>query len=105
MHILIIEDGLDLGFALQAEGISSVGSPMRHAVPDATNAKVVRDQLGNRVEFHQIKGAARLSFLRPCGLRKLTPLCADPAGCDRQVFNTSMNQQVVRFFDQQLTRP
>lgn len=74
-------------------------------VPDATNAKVVRDQLDSRVEFHPVKGAAHLSFLLPCGLLKLTSFCADPAGFDRQAFHADMNQQVVRFFDQQLAQP
>lgn len=99
-----------LGFSFSGPtALSQVDVPVQlwqgeqdDTVPDASNAKVVRDQLGSRVEFHPVKGAAHLSFLLPCGLLKLTPFCADPDGFDRQAFHADMNQQVVDFFNKQL---
>ena len=74
-------------------------------VPDATNAKVIRDALADRVEFHSVPNAAHLSFLVPCGVLKMLPVCTDPAGFDRQEFHHIMNPLVVTFFDQQLAQP
>lgn len=99
-----------LGFSFSGPtALSQVDVPVQlwqgeqdDTVPDASNAKVIRDQLGHNVEFHPVKGAAHLSFLLPCGLLKLTPFCADPDGFDRQTFHVDMNRKVVDFYNKQL---
>lgn len=99
-----------LGFSFNDEAaLSQVDVPVQlwqgeqdDTVPDASNAKVIRDQLGARVVFHQVPNAAHLSFLLPCGLLSMLPTCHDPAGFDRQAFHDDMNQQVADFFAQQL---
>lgn len=70
-------------------------------VPVATNAKVVRDGLGARVEYHGVPGAGHLSFLTPCPGGP-APVCTDPDGFDRAAFHARMNADVVRFFDRTL---
>lgn len=99
-----------LGFSLNnPAALSQVKVPVQlwqgdkdDTVPDATNAKVIRDQLGNQVEFHQVPGAAHLSFLLPCGFLSILPTCHDPAGFDRKGFHAGMNPQLVEFFNKQL---
>lgn len=99
-----------LGFTFSGkDALANVSAPLQLwqgdqdiNVPDATNAKVIRDALGSRVEFHSVPNAAHLSFLAPCGLLKMLPICTDPAGFDRQEFHDVMNPRVVTFFDKQL---
>lgn len=74
-------------------------------VPAASNAQVIRDQLGSSVEFQLVPNAAHLSFLAPCGILQLAPICRDPDGFDRQVFHDAMNPRVVEFFVKQLALP
>jgi len=102
-----------LGFTFSGkDALANVSAPLQLwqgdqdiNVPDATNAKVIRDALGSRVEFHSVPNAAHLSFLAPCGLLKMLPICTDPAGFDRQEFHDVMNPRVVTFFDKQLAKP
>lgn len=100
-----------LTFTMSAAALSGVRVPVQlwsgdkdDKVPYATNTKVVQDALGQQVEFHAVQGANHLSFLAPCGLIKPAEICADPAGFDRKAFHTSMNAEVVKFFDRNLKR-
>jgi predicted dienelactone hydrolase len=102
-----------LGFTFSGkDALTNVSAPLQLwqgdkdiNVPDATNAKLLRDVLGSRVEFHSVPNAAHLSFLAPCGVLKMLPICTDPAGFDRQAFHDTMNPLVVAFFAQQLAQP
>ena len=109
--IVVAAPGLGFTFSGK-DALADVSAPLQLwqgdkdiNVPDATNAKVIRDVLGNRVEFHPVANAAHLSFLVPCGVLKMLPVCTDPAGFDRQQFHHTMNPLVVTFFDQQLAQP
>jgi predicted dienelactone hydrolase len=101
-----------LGFTLDANTLSGVRVPVQmwsgeqdDKVPYATNAKPVRDGLGERVEFHSVPSAGHLSFLAPCGLLKPPGICSDPSGFDRTSFHVEMNGKVVSFFDRNLKKP
>lgn len=67
-------------------------------VPEASNARLVSQALGSRVEYHSIPGAGHFSFLTPCRLFGPPFLCADAKGFDRVAFHSDMNSQVVNFF-------
>lgn len=102
-----------LGFTFSGkDALANVGVPLQlwqgdkdDNVPDATNAKLIRDALGAQVEFHSVPNAAHLSFLAPCGALQMLPICTDPAGFDRQEFHDRMNPSVVAFFAKQLAKP
>lgn len=98
-----------LGFAFAREGLAGVRIPVQlwvgeqdHTVPFATNGGIIRKGLAGRVEFHEARGANHLSFLSPCGLLRPPALCSDPPGFDREAFHTTMNAELVRFFDTRL---
>lgn len=98
-----------LGFTLTPAGLAGVTIPVQlwsgekdEQVPYATNAKPIREGLGSKVEFHSVPGAGHASFLAPCGLLRPAALCHDPEGFDRRTFHTTMNDEVIRFFDQSL---
>lgn len=100
-----------LGFTMTPAALSGVKVPVQlwagekdDAVPFATNAKVILDGLGQKVEFHSVPNAAHVSFLAPCGPVKIPELCTDPEGFDRVAFHASMNAAVVKFFDRTLKR-
>lgn len=103
-----------LGFTMPAATLSGLKIPVQlwsgekdvH-VPDATNAKVIRDGLaqnGRPVEFHSVPNAGHMSFLAPCGQARIPDLCTDPEGFDRAAFHSTMNQAVIKFFDSNLKR-
>ena len=100
-----------LGFTMSPAALSGVRIPIQlwsgekdDKVPYATNAKLIQEALGSRVEFHSIPGAGHTSFLAPCGLLKPAAVCSDPEGFDRRSFHVTMNDQVVKFFSQHLKR-
>lgn len=95
-----------LGFTMATNGLAEVRVPIQlwsgdadTRVPYATNAKVVRDALGSRVEYHAVPGAGHTSFLAPCGILAPPALCADEGSFDRRAFHASMNARVITFFD------
>ncbi|PWF42426.1 alpha/beta hydrolase family protein [Massilia glaciei] len=94
------------GFAMAPDGLADVSVPVQlwsadkdEGVPYATNAKIVRDALGAKVEFHSVPGASHFSFLAPCSLlMPPLPMCKDPGEFDRKAFHATMNASVVAFF-------
>ena len=100
-----------LGFTITPAGLAGVRIPVQLwsgekdvLVPYATNAKLIRDALGSSVEFHSVSGAGHVAFLAPCGLLRPAAICSDPDGFDRRSFHATMNDQVVKFFQQHLRR-
>ena len=100
-----------LGFTMTPTGLANVQIPVQlwsgdkdELVPYATNAKLIQEALGPRVEFHAVPGAGHASFLAPCGLVRPAAVCSDPDGFDRRSFHAAMNDAVVRFFEQHLRR-
>lgn len=98
-----------LGFTLGPQALADVRVPVQLwsgdrdvTVPYATNARVIREALGNRVEFHAVPGAAHFSFLTPCGLLRPPGLCEEQGDFDRKAFHKAMNASVVGFFDRHL---
>jgi len=98
-----------LGFTMGPNELASVRVPIQlwsgdkdGKVPYATNAKLVREGLGSRVEFRSVPGAGHFSFLIPCGVLKPPDICSDPAHFDREAFHTNMNASVVAFFERNL---
>lgn len=95
-----------LGFTFSGpDAFSKVSTPVQlwHGdkddnVPYATNAKLIRDALGTKVDFHSVPDAAHFSFLVPCGVLKILPICSDPASFDRAAFHQTMNKDVAAFF-------
>lgn len=101
-----------LGFTLVPDGLVKVGVPVQlwsgdadDKVPFATNAKLIRDALGARLEYHAVAGAGHASFLAPCGLIGPPVVCADPGQFDRKAFHAVMNASVIGFFDKHLATP
>ncbi len=101
-----------LAFTFAPDGLSNVRVPVQlwsadqdANVPYASNARLVREALGPRAEFHSVPGAGHFSFLAPCGLLRPPGVCADPGNFDRKAFHASMNASVVAFFDAQLNDP
>lgn len=101
-----------LGFTIAPDGLSRVRAPIQlwsgdkdDKVPYATNAKLIREALGSRVEFHSVPGAGHFSFLVPCGVLRPPGMCADPDQFDRKAFHASMNASVVAFFERTLKYP
>lgn len=100
-----------LGFTMTPSALAGVKVPVQlwsgdkdEAVPFATNAKVIMDGLGQRVEFHAVPNASHVSFLAPCGPVQIPELCTDPEGFDRVAFHRAMNAAVIKFFDRTLKR-
>lgn len=98
-----------LGFTLSPEALSDVTAPVQlwsgdadTNVPYETNARVVREGLGERVEFHSVPGASHFAFLSPCGPLGPPLLCRDGQGFDRRAFHRDFNAQVIRFFQAKL---
>lgn len=98
-----------LGFTLDSAGVSNVRVPVQlwsgeldTRVPYATNAKVIRELLGSRVEFHAVPGAGHLSFLTPCSVVAPRALCAEAGTFDRKDFHQRMNASVLEFFERRL---
>jgi len=101
-----------LGFTLPPDGLANVGVPvqlwsgdMDDKVRYATNAKLVREALGDKVEFHSVPGAGHTSFLVPCGLLAPPAICSDPGKFDRKSFHAAMNASVLEFFEKSLKQP
>ncbi len=100
-----------LGFTMTPAGLADVRIPIQlwsgekdERVPYASNARLIREALGSKVEFHSVAGAGHASFLAPCGLPRPAAVCADPDGFDRKSFHASMNEHVTKFFRQHLRR-
>jgi predicted dienelactone hydrolase len=100
-----------MAFTLDTQGLADVRVPVQlwsadedANVPYATNTRLVREGLGDRVEFHPVPGAVHFSFLVPCGPVGPPLLCADPPPFDREAFHAEMNARVVAFFDRTLAR-
>ena len=98
-----------LGFAFGPNGFANVRVPIQlwsaeqdDSVPYATNAGLVREALGPRVEFHSVPGAGHTSFLATCGILKPPGICSDPGQFDRKAFHATMNASVVAFLDRNL---
>lgn len=95
-----------LGFSMDPDGLANVRVPVQLwsadqdiNVPYATNARLIREALGPRVEFHSVPRAGHFSFLAPCGLLKPPAICSDSGHFDRKAFHANMNASVVDFFD------
>ena len=100
-----------LGFTMTPDGLAAVRVPVQlwsgdndKTVPYATNAKLVHEALGSRVEFHAVPGAGHLS-LTPCGILKPPGMCSDPEHFDRKAFHSNMNASVVAFFEKNMKNP
>lgn len=98
-----------LGFTMAGKALDGITVPVQlwsadadTNVPYATNAKVIREGLKQRAEFHAVLGARHMSFLVPCGLIGPPALCKDPDGFDRKAFHAQMNASVIDFFNRQL---
>ena len=98
-----------LGFTMNSAALAGVQVPVQlwsgdkdDKVPFATNAKIIAEALGPRVELHHVPGASHASFLAPCGLPGPAEVCADLDGFDRKRFHARMNADVLRFFDKTL---
>jgi predicted dienelactone hydrolase len=98
-----------LGFSFGPHGLANVRVPVQlwsaeqdFNVPCATNAGLIREALGPRVEFHAVPGAGHASFLAPCGVLKPPAICSDPGQFDRKAFHRAMNTSVVAFFDRNM---
>ncbi|MBK7904199.1 MAG: prolyl oligopeptidase family serine peptidase [Proteobacteria bacterium] len=98
-----------LGFSFGPHGLANVQVPIQlwsadqdRNVPYATNARLVREALGPRVEFHAVPGAGHASFLAICGVLKPPGICSDPGQFDRKAFHATMNSSVVAFLDRNL---
>lgn len=101
-----------LGFAFGPQGLAGIDVPVQlwsgecdQLVPYETNAKLIRQGLGSKVDFHPVPGAGHASFLTPCRILRPPALCADPDGFDREQFHQSMNKSVVEFFNTNLRQP
>lgn len=101
-----------LGFTMMPHGLDPVHVPIQlwgadndHNVPYATNTALVRQALGDKVEFHAVAGAGHFAFLTPCGLPIRPEICADQGQFDRQAFHTQMNATVIAFFEQNMKKP
>lgn len=101
-----------LGFTFPGDALAGVDVPVQlwvggrdDTVPFATNGRIIRDGLGGRVEFHEVRGASHVSFLAPCGLLRPPAPCADPPGFDREAFHSRMNAELIRFFNARGLRP
>jgi predicted dienelactone hydrolase len=101
-----------LGFLMDSAAIAGLRVPVQlwsgdadDRVPYATNAKVVREAIGEAVEFHSVPGAGHLAFLVPCGPLKPPAICTDADGFDRKAFHTRMNADIVAFFGTRLRKP
>jgi predicted dienelactone hydrolase len=99
-----------LGFTFtEQDGLKNVQIPIQiwqgnqdTLVPFATNSKLISENLPNKAELHLVANAAHTSFLAPCGILKLIPICSDPDQFDRQDFHQQMNSQVLEFYNRQL---
>lgn len=98
-----------LGFTFAGGGLDDVRVPVQmwsgerdETVPYVTNAKVIEDGLGPRVEAHRVAGATHVSFLAPCGLLKPPRVCSDPDGFDREAVHAVINKRILAFFDKHL---
>lgn len=101
-----------LGFTMAADGLVDVRVPVQlwsgekdDKVPYASNARLVREGLGPKIEFHAVPGAGHTSFLRPCGLLAPPALCADPGRFDRKSFHDEMNARVLTFLEKNMKTP
>jgi predicted dienelactone hydrolase len=102
--VVVAAPGLGFSFS-RPDAFSKVSAPVQlwHGdkddnVPYATNAKLIRDAFGTKVDFHSVADAAHFSFLVPCGVLKIPPICSDPASFDRAAFHQTMNKDVAAFF-------
>jgi predicted dienelactone hydrolase len=102
--VVVAAPGLGFRFN-RPDALSKLSAPVQlwHGdkddnVPYATNAKLIRDALGTKVDFHSVPDAAHFSFLVPCGVLKIPPICKDPASFDRAAFHQAMNKDVSAFF-------
>jgi len=100
-----------LAFTFAPNGLENVQVPVQlwsgeidDKVPYATNTKIVREALGNKVEFHSVPGAGHMSFLAPCGLLAPPAICAEKGNFDRKTFHASMNADVLAFFEKSLQK-
>jgi predicted dienelactone hydrolase len=100
-----------LGFTMTSAGLANVQVPVQlwsgeqdELVPYATNARLIQQALWPKVEFHSVPGAGHTSFLAPCGVMRPANVCSDPEGFDRKSFHATMNDEVLKFFDQHLRR-
>jgi predicted dienelactone hydrolase len=96
-----------LGFAMRPGALDGVDIPVQvweaeldTNVPDAIDA--VRRGLGDKAEYHEVRGAGHFSFLVPCGLVGPPGLCREQGEFDRRAFHATMNRSVVAFFDKHL---
>ena len=101
-----------LGFLMGVDGLADVRVPVQlwsgekdDKVPYASNAKLVREGLGAKVEFHSVPGAGHTSFLRPCGLLAPPALCADEGRFDREAFHAEMNASILAFLERSMKTP
>ena len=108
--IVVAAPGLGFSFS-GSNALTTISTPVQlwqgekdESVPYATNAKVIQDGLGAKVDFQLVPNAGHFSFLTPCGLLKIPPICSDPAQFDRAVFHQAMNQRVAAFFAENMKK-
>ncbi|MFZ6798420.1 alpha/beta hydrolase family protein [Undibacterium sp. Di24W] len=108
--IVVAAPGLGFSFS-GSNALTTISTPVQlwqgdkdESVPYATNAKVIQDGLGTKVDFQLVPNAGHYSFLTPCGPLKMPPICSDPAQFDRAVFHKTMNKRVIAFFAEHMKK-
>lgn len=97
-----------LGLAFTDESLAGVTIPVQlwqagedEVLPAPFNVEPIRDRLGRTPEYRRVVGAGHFDFLPPCSepMRAAVPaLCQSQEGFDRAAFHHAFNQEVVRFF-------
>lgn len=100
-----------LGFTLGEAALTGVRIPVQlwsgsadKLVPYASNARIIRQALGEKVQFHAVADAGHAAFLMPCGLIGPPALCKDAEGFNRKDFHRRMNASVISFFNRELVQ-
>jgi len=97
-----------LGFSFEPSGLAHLTAPVQlwaggddRIVLAASNTALVRAQLPQSTEYHEVPGAGHMSFLTPCPGGPPT-LCRDAEGFDRASFHARFNEEVISFFRENL---
>jgi predicted dienelactone hydrolase len=101
-----------LGFTFTPDALATLTQPLQlwqagkdAILPAPHYAEPVRDGLPRPPEFHLVEGAGHFDFLAPCSpeLAANAPMiCAATPGFDRAAFHLRFNQEVIRFFTENL---
>jgi len=107
-----------LAFAYSETGVAEIEVPVQlwsatndHSVPHLSNAVPLAKRLPVKAETHWVENASHFAFLiMPCrpAFKKADPVeyemvCTDADGFDRRAFLRSMEQEMIRFFNDALS--